>query len=306
MTALTDAIDALSPTHYWKLDETTGSTAFDTGSGTARDMTHINSPFLAVNGPTDEDVGVAYNGVDQLTRLVLSAAGTGDIGTSNTGSLILFCRQDSTQQRAVTFGDASANGFTWDFFSDPSNFSFSSATLDGAGATRSVETADINAMPLGSWYMLAFVHTGTVMTGWGDDGFIPAGNWVLSGAGAPDGSAWIDFSPFNTTVDRFAFGALDRLSPIYGNIRVSNVAYFDGTALSESQLQGVFDIFEAGSAPSPRQTSLISRYAGLETLQRTANWNLSHKASGSCSSILLELSFVKNLALIVAVSTHTS
>lgn len=50
----------------------------------------------------------------------------------------------------------------------------------------------------------------------------------------------------------------------------------------------------------------IKRVAGLETLQRTANWNLSHKASGSCSSILLELSFVKNLAFIVAVSTHTS
>lgn len=49
-----------------------------------------------------------------------------------------------------------------------------------------------------------------------------------------------------------------------------------------------------------------SKSCWLGDLQRTANWNLSHKASGSCSSILLRLSFVKNLALIVAVLTRTS
>ena len=169
MTALTDAIDNLSPTHYWKLDETTGSTAFDTGSGTARDMTHVGSPFLAVNGPTDEDVGVAYNGVDQLTHLVLSGAGAGDIGTSTTGTFVMFMR-------------------------DGSNFGASFAVLDAGGATQSFEISDIEAMPGGQWYMMAFVHSGSTMTGWLGDSFIPSGNFILSGSGAPDGSAWIDFS----------------------------------------------------------------------------------------------------------------
>ena len=35
----------------------------------------------------------------------------------------------------------------------------------------------------------------------------------------------------------------------------------------------------------------IRRVAGLETLQQTANWNLSHKVSRSCGSILQELIF---------------
>lgn len=249
MSLLTDAIAALSPNHYWKLDETSGSTAADSGSGTTRNMTHINSPFLGVDGPTSSDVGVAYNGTDQLTRLILGASGTGDIGTSNTGTLLFFMRQTAAQQRAVTFGASGANGFTWDWFQSASNFGFSSSTLDSGGATRSVETANTNAVAPGEWIMMAFVHSGTVMTGWCGPSFIPAANWVLSGAGSPDGSAWIDFSGFATSVNRFAFGALDRLSPIFGSIRMSNVAYFDGTALSESQLQGIFDVFEAGSVP---------------------------------------------------------
>ena len=74
MTALTDAIEALSPTHYWKLDETSGTTAADSGSGTAVPLTHVNSPFLAVNGPTSSDKGVAYNGSNQQSFAAISGA----------------------------------------------------------------------------------------------------------------------------------------------------------------------------------------------------------------------------------------
>lgn len=248
MTALTDAIDALSPTHYWKLDETSGSTAADSGSGTARNMTHINSPFLGVNGPTSVDKGVAYNGVDQLTQLILSG-GASDIGSSNTGTLLFFYRETGHNQRPVTFCLSSSNGLTWEFRNDSSDFPFSIGVLNTSGTNQSFEKADTQTRPPDQWYMAAFVHTGTVMTGWGNDAFIPAGNWVLSGSGSPTGGDWIDESTFAAGVNRFAFGALPRLAPIFSTIRVSNVAYFDGAALTESQLQGVFDVFEAGNAP---------------------------------------------------------
>jgi len=239
MTVLTDAIAALSPTHYWKLDETSGTTAFDIGSGTTRDMTHSNSPSLAVSGPTDDDVGVQYNGTNQSTGLVLTG-GASDVGSSNTGTLLYFGLAASQNQRMVCFADSGNLGFTWDWFLS-SDFAFSSATLTNTGTVRSVETADINDVAPGVWTMMAFVHVGTVMTGWCSTSFIPAGNWVLSGAGSPDGSDWIDFVAFEANVDRFSFGVLDRSSPIFGASSVSNVAYFDGVALSEAQLQTIFD-----------------------------------------------------------------
>ena len=42
----------------------------------------------------------------------------------------------------------------------------------------------------------------------------------------------------------------------------------------------------------------------METLQWRVNWDLLHTASGSSSSIFQELSFVKDLALTVAMPTH--
>lgn len=239
MTLLTDAIAALSPTHHWKLDETSGVTAFDTGGGTTRDMTHINSPTLAVSGPTAEDVGVQYNGTNQVTQLVLTG-GASDVGSSNTGTMLFFGLVASQSQRLVTFGDSGNLGYTWDWFLD-TDFAQSGATLTNTGTVRSVETADINDIAPSNWTMLAFVHSGSVMTGWCGSSFIPAGNWVLSGAGSPDGSSWIDFTEFEANVDRFAFGALIRSSIIWGASSVSNVAYFDGVALSEAQLQTIFD-----------------------------------------------------------------
>lgn len=247
MTALTDAIDALSPTHYWKLDEASGTEAADSGSGTAITMTHVGSPFLAVNGPTNADVGVAYNGTSQLTRGVI--AGADDLGGSNTGTLLFFYRADASAQM-VTLARSTALDPTWQFQPNGSGFAGSTAVLstNGSGSPQSIETATVNAAAFNEWHMIAFVHTGTVMTGWSDGGFIAAANFTLSGSGGPDGSAWLDFSSLSA-INRLAFGALDRSSIIFGECRISNVAYFDGVALTESQLQGIFDVFEAGSSP---------------------------------------------------------
>lgn len=280
MTALTDAIEALSPTHYWKLDETSGSTANDTGSGTTRDMTHTNSPTLAVDGPTPDDVGVQYDGVNQLTDLTLTG-GASDIGTSNTGTMLYFFKENLFTQKSITFTTTSSNGLNWQFRVD-NGFARSVGVLNSGGSSQSFELADTSYMTVDSWHMVALAHSGTVMTGWGDDGFIPAGNFVLSGSGAPDGSDWIDDPTFESSVNRFSFGAFNGLTPEFGNIAISNVAYFDGTALSESQLQTVFDAFVAGNPPIPAPSTPAIKNTWNATLSalNPHHWWLGNEVSG--------------------------
>lgn len=64
-TALYNAINALFPVRFYKLDEASGSsTATDSGSSPA-DLTHNNTPTVGVNGPIAGMKAVTYAAADQ-------------------------------------------------------------------------------------------------------------------------------------------------------------------------------------------------------------------------------------------------
>ncbi len=249
MTALTDAIDALSPTHYWKLDETTGVTAFDSGSGTAVDLTHLNSPSLAISGPTASDVAIGYDGVDQDSRATISGAAS--LGTSNTGTMLHFIKYDAGgQQRPISLTRDGNNDPELNFDKTPSSFvrSINVQSSDGSGDPNFRYTANAKAIITGDWNLLAFVHTGDTVRLWVNNGFLPNVNSDFTSAGGADGTEWFDDAAYSILTS-FNLGSTVRVATAYYDCDISNVAYFDGVQLSEEDLAEIYDIFVDATAP---------------------------------------------------------
>lgn len=248
-TDLTDAITALSPTHYWKFNEVSGLVAADSGSGTAVNLTHVNGPDLAVAGPTAEDVGIEYDGISEQSFGAISGAAS--IGTSNTGTWLFFVNYPAVNRNPFNLGRSANNDPTIGFNSTVGGFNQYQGVQsnNGSGNPNAGFTVNSDPLPSTEWLMLAFAHSGSVVTIFQDGANLDAGDVTLSTVGIGDGSEWLD-DPGYAVMNRISFGVFDRVADLFFAASYSNVAYFDGTALTEEQLVTIYNIFKGITPPA--------------------------------------------------------
>ena len=129
-----------SPVGYWRLEETSGTTASDS-SGNARDGLHVNTPTLNVAGAYDGSVGVDYNGSSERTTVADHAVFSADA----TGGLTVEAWVKSGNVSASIVSKGASANYEWDLWIDGSGFGqFSVGNLTTFDALGQVTLGDIN------------------------------------------------------------------------------------------------------------------------------------------------------------------
>src|SRR5437867_3175240 len=73
LAAYVDTVTADHPTGYWRLGDSTGTTAVD-NSASQVNGTYVGSPALGQTGAVQGDTAVTFNGTSQYMRVPYTAA----------------------------------------------------------------------------------------------------------------------------------------------------------------------------------------------------------------------------------------
>ena len=230
-----NAVLASNPLGYWRLGETSGTTAADS-SGNARNGTYTGGYTQGASSAlgTDANKAVTFNGT----------TGYVDAGNQGVGQLSNFSVEAWVKSTATNKPWILAEGST------SNNNPVDGINIDGTGANNtrffvrdtsgtSANVTGTKTINDGNWHMVVGVRNGT--------------NFSLYVDGVPDGSttATLGSIALNTT----AIGALKR-STVGGfmNGSVDEAAWFP-TSLSTAQISGQYQAAISGYAPSVDQAA---------------------------------------------------
>lgn len=162
---LEEAVLALSPAGYWKLDETSGSTATDS-SGNGRHGTYTGTYTLAGNAGDDGTSYLDLGGAGFVTVPDNDAWSINTTGGLTVLALVNANSITSTTRTAIaTKGSTPGNSLEWGFFHNfnaGNKLTFICWTPTGTGRYRENVTSSLPSA--GSWNLVA-VRTDTVAGG---------------------------------------------------------------------------------------------------------------------------------------------
>lgn len=150
-----------SPTGYWRLGESSGTTAADS-SGNSNDGTYVGSPTLGATGATsDGNTAVEFDGTNHVT-----VDDVASMFESSTWAIAVWVKLTSTDTAHV-FGagrnSTDAHSFAVVTVNGPNTSAWRLAFSDG-GAVQTVAYSGSAVFRDGDWHQLAVVKDGTAVT----------------------------------------------------------------------------------------------------------------------------------------------
>ena len=215
--SLSDAILALSPAGYWKLDETSGTTAADS-SGNARDMTYGGTATLANQAGEDGASYATVAGAGSLASVGSNAAWA--VNAASGLSVVALIRPSGN-----TLGGLIHKVACWEFVRT-NNTALRASSLDGNAQIRS-NSPSVNTTA-GAWHLvmasfgpaLSDAPSAIVVNGT-DVSATPTGSG--SGVGSFSSSLYLGAAYISATWRYFA-GAMAHVAVIPGTLTAAGWA----------------------------------------------------------------------------------
>jgi hypothetical protein len=214
--AYADEVLADSPIGYWKLDESSGTNANDSSSGSPNDGTYTGGYALSVVGPVDETDGTEFNG------------STGYVTVTNHASITI-----TDDSFSVEFWYASINAAAFDQIVSKGLVNVSAGWVtrvsnDGTAILWQIAgPSNGSNVPLdldGDWHHVVFTYDGTDTRGYNDGSLVTG----------PTGST----GSVTTSSEPFQMGRTEAQDYFPG--RLGQVALYAG-ALSSARVTAHFD-----------------------------------------------------------------
>lgn len=150
-------VTSLSPIAYWRLGDTSGTTAADTGSHPG---TYTNSPTLNVTGlVTGTDKAVTFNGTNQYVSIPYSAA----LNPTTTFSVAFFAKLSGgagTYRSPLASQNSVSGSGGWKFYVNDTNHWLFRVTGGASGNLDSDAVATATAT-IGQTYFVVGTYDGT-------------------------------------------------------------------------------------------------------------------------------------------------
>lgn len=221
------AVMADSPLLYWKLDETSGTTAADSSTSN-QPGSFINSPTLGVSGAFTGSNATTLNGSSQYVQRLSPTIPTG----SGARSIEVWFKTTSTAQQALFSYGSLGSGQQFTLFLTGSN----SLMAWGWGFGNDQNFSSQSSMTDGHWHQIVETYDGSTMIVYLD--------------GASLGSKSVSL---NTVISSHGFnvgvsdpGGWDSNSNKYCTCSIDEVAVY-GTALSAARVQAHYSSQSASS-----------------------------------------------------------
>lgn len=262
-----------SPLAYWRLGETSGTSATDS-SGNSRSATYTNSPTLGstglLTGDADKAMGVTANAG---TCTTIASASWMNVSTITVECLVkLTSAADSTNGDALVSRYTSA-GFQWLLWRDTSG-KFAVQFSESNGSTRSV-VSTVTAVS-GTTYHLAFTYTGSVLTLYVNG--VASGTPFTGMSGVFPSTAPIEAGRYSGASGTTPGGTIDEVA-IYGTALSSTriAAHYTAATTAPSDASGTASLSLSASGGA------AATGAGSATLSLSASGGTSAAAAGSAS-----------------------
>ncbi|MCX6119406.1 MAG: LamG domain-containing protein, partial [Proteobacteria bacterium] len=211
-----DVVMSLNPVGYWRLGETSGTTAVDLGSG-GNNGTIQSGVTLGSTGAltSDLDAAMTFPGSDANGYVTVPNGYTNLLSNNNLNSVSIWVNPSSLGNAPVLVSPSGSNIFFWEIGSN----------LVYWGSPASYRTYTVS-LSTGSWYHIVFVKTGS-----GD-----SGNLYINGALQTNYSGVMPSSP-SATADLY-FGRYSQANWAL-NGKIDEVAIFN-SALTGGQVAALY------------------------------------------------------------------
>lgn len=222
-----------SPIAYWRLGETSGTSAADS-SGNARHATYTSSPTLGVTGLLSGDADKAVQlAADNLNCVAIASAAWMDVSTISVECLVKF-----TSAVDATNGDAivtrwMSGGFDWYVYRDTAG-KFAAQLSNAAGATKTLVSSA--TLTTGTAYHVAMTYDGATMTLYVDG--VSVGSLGSMGGGIWAGARPIEIGRAYQTSSYVGGAVIDEVAIYGGALSAARVAAHHAAVTGSSTVTG--------------------------------------------------------------------
>ncbi|MCX6117212.1 MAG: LamG domain-containing protein, partial [Proteobacteria bacterium] len=222
-----DVVMSLNPVGYWRLGESSGTTAVDLGSG-GNNGTYTNGPTLAQAGglTSDEDKAASFDGVNDYVISSANSSLSGDF-TASIAAWVKFNDVNSGWHSIAAIQSSSDGSQGFAIFQGQPG---AGALIAGFYGARYGSTA-IGTVATGQWYHVVITKTA---------GAIGAATSKLYLNGELKSLTFNSGATPNLPSDAKFYIGSDASNEISNSVLVDEVAYFT-TALTQAQVSSLFE-----------------------------------------------------------------